>query len=255
MGKLWLLIILGVAGSAITGGGGGGTPAIPDAAPGVQMPPRFFYWARSGSGSVQDYEPDWREAGSDGNCFDFASATQGTAWLEGIAATIWRTSTVNGNTTYIRNTNSQMRVSASYPNYVSALHTIAAATAAERFWPIVWTEGTTTPGDTYSTEYCGIRYSTSASDTEWKCCSGDGTNNSCEALGARVTGNYTFAVSVASGNCTCSVYTYSTGAVLYNVVKTSHVATSTSDLYYWALMTTLDTTAKSMTLAWMGRGR
>lgn len=128
---------------------------------------------------------------------------------------------------------------------------LPAATASERVWAVVATSADTIyDNDAMPAHYCGIRYSTSASDTQWQCCSGDGTNSSCSALGARDANNVParYEVDLASAGCTCRIVAVS-GAIT-QVLKSTNLPTGAMFLQH--SVTPLSNSAIGTRISYLG---
>lgn len=101
---------------------------------------------------------------------------------------------------------------------------------------------TTTDGvGAVTTRYVGVRYSTSAGDTQWQCASSDGTTGSVLSTGVTVTANTAYTITVdwsVDGTLTCTVNGTS-------VNKTSNLdATQTAQLGFHSALTTLTAAAR-----------
>jgi hypothetical protein len=109
--------------------------------------------------------------------------------------------------------------------------------------------------DTPSTAtWVGFRYSTSASDTTWKCGSGDGSNSSFSTVGSLPTistsAYYDLTVDwTTAGQITCSVRV--SGGTTYSVTKTTNIPSGSTLLSYFSQLTTLSANNRSFEFAYI----
>jgi hypothetical protein len=101
---------------------------------------------------------------------------------------------------------------------------------------------TTTDGvGALTTRYVGVRYSTSAGDTQWQCASGDGTTGSVVTTGVTVAASTAYKITVdwsVNGTLTCTVNGTS-------VNKTTNLdTTQTAALGFHSALTTLTAAAR-----------
>lgn len=133
---------------------------------------------------------------------------------------------------------------------------LTAATANERAWPALMTTSTTQDqSDAPAASFCGIRYSTGASDATWKCCSGDGAAASCTAMAARSATSaypYRFEARYKETACVCSMWDGVTGALYSTASNTSNLPAVNSFLYVQSSNTTLTTSSITVRTAYLG---
>lgn len=95
----------------------------------------------------------------------------------------------------------------------------------------------------FTTRYVGVRYSTSAADTQWQCASGDGTTGSVVSTGVTVAASTAYKITVdwsVNGTLTCTVNGTS-------VNKTTNLdTTQTANLAMRSSLTTLTALARTM---------
>jgi len=131
-----------------------------------------------------------------------------------------------------------------------------AATANERAWPVLMTTITTQDqSDAPAASFCGIRYSTGASDATWKCCSGDGAAASCTAMAARSATSaypYRFEARYKETACTCSMWDGITGALYSTASNTSNLPAINSSMYIQSSNTTLTAGSITVRTAYLG---
>lgn len=138
----------------------------------------------------------------------------------------------------------------------ASLVSLSAVSAAERQWPIALASATTLgQNDDPAISYAGIRYSTTASDTNWQCCSNDGTGaGTCTTLGSR-TSTVTamrFEVWFVEGVITCRIVDGISGALLSSVTKADQLPANSTALNLWTSATTKQNVALSTRIAYLG---
>jgi len=138
----------------------------------------------------------------------------------------------------------------------ASLVSLSAVSAAERSWPIALVSSTTLgQNDDPALSYAGIRYSTAAGDTNWQCCSNDGTSTgSCTTLGSR-TSTVTamrFEAWFVEGVVTCRIVDGISGALLASVTKSDQLPATSTALNVWTSATTLQNVALSTRIAYLG---
>lgn len=180
-----------------------------------------------------------------------ACTTPNASWLSnGHVAVSCTTGATSGNSTEYHSTAAVVKTghnNDSTENNITAVSLLGIndVTAAERIWAIALTSATALDqNDTVAaSSYCGIRYSTGASDTEWKCCTADGTTASCSTLGARTSGGTRvarrFEVQLKQAACTCRHIDGVTGEILSSVAKTTNLPAANTALYVYSSATTL----------------
>lgn len=138
----------------------------------------------------------------------------------------------------------------------ASLISFSAASASERSWAIAIASSTTLGANADpAISYAGIRYDTSVADTQWMCCSNDGSGaGTCNALGAR-SGSVTatrFEVWYVEGSVTCRIVNGISGALLATETHSTNVPAISTALNVWTSETTLENVAKSTRIAYLG---
>ena len=129
------------------------------------------------------------------------------------------------------------------------------STSSERIFIGMSTNSAGSMTDTPTTaSWVGFRYSTSASDTTWKCGSGDGSNSTYSTVTSlpsiSTSAYYDLTVDwTTSGQIVCTVRV--SGGTSYSVTKTTNLPTSSTLLSYVHQITTLTTAVRQLEAAYI----
>jgi len=128
-------------------------------------------------------------------------------------------------------------------------------TGSERIFVGMSTNTAGSMTDTPTTaSWVGFRYSTSASDTTWKCGSGDGSASSYSAIGSlpaiSASAYYDMTIDwTTSGQIVCTVRV--SGGTGYSVTKTTNLPTGSTVLNYFTQLTTLTAAVRQIEQAYI----